>query len=271
MIIPWLWLLKTTGELPTGCASTEAFEDLFGAVLRRLPCVRRRRCRSTRVRPSGGCTLGTDCTALVDSPAQRRQHEPLGFLGTPEGSFRMKRLTEMACCASLLWLFVSGASAEPKDPRIGEWREDHYAGGVGLYMIYEDLGNGMTRTHSAENLAQQNRLHEDTRCDGNFYPRINAKGEETEITVSCTLLDARTVQWSYKRNAADGWVEGEGKWILSDDGTHSVGTLVRTDRDGKVVETVTRMFTRNAESCLNHADEAAFRRCQERTGPPRPR
>src|SRR5690349_1323442 len=59
----------------------------------------------------------------------------------------MQRLT--ACGVSVLLLALtqlpaSAVSAEIlKDPRIGEWREDHYAGGVGLYMIYEDLGNGV--------------------------------------------------------------------------------------------------------------------------------
>jgi hypothetical protein len=40
---------------------------------------------------------------------------------------------------------------------------------VGLNMIYEDLDNGMTRVHSAENLASRNRLHQDLRCDGKFW------------------------------------------------------------------------------------------------------
>ena len=85
----------------------------------------------------------------------------------------------------------------------------------------------MTRTHSGENLARENRLHEDTRCDGNYYPRLNAAGEATEITVSCAILNDKTVAFSQRRKADSGWVEGEGKWILSDDGTHSVGSFVR--------------------------------------------
>jgi len=178
------------------------------------------------------------------------------------------RLTKSALLVSSCAL-VFAASAEPRDPRLGEWREDHYAGGVGLYMIYEDLGNGVTRTHSAENLARQNRLHEDTRCDGNYYPRLNAAGESTEITVSCTILNDKTVAFSQRRKADSGWVEGEGKWILSDDGTHSVGSFLRKDRDGKVVEMVTRMFTRNAENCLNHDDDEKFRECAVRSRPAR--
>ncbi len=175
-------------------------------------------------------------------------------------------------CSSVLLLAMTCApvvNAEPRDPRIGEWREDHYAGGVGLYMIYEDLGNGVTRTHNAENLARQNRLHEDARCDGNYYPRLNAAGEATEITVSCTILNDKTVSISQRRTADSGWVEGEGKWILSDDGAHSTGSFVRKDRDGKVMEILTRMFTRNAENCLNHDDDAKFRECAVRTRPER--
>jgi len=186
----------------------------------------------------------------------------------------MKRLMGLGTCLLSVGVTYACALAANaailSDPRIGEWREDHYAGAVGLYMIYEDLGNGVTRTHTAENLAPQNRLHEDTRCDGNYYPRLNAAGQPTEITVSCTIVNDRTVKFSYLRKADSGWLEGEGKWILSDDGTHSVGTFMRKDGDGKVVELVTRLFTRNAEHCLNHADDAKFRECQQRTRPPRP-
>jgi hypothetical protein len=78
------------------------------------------------------------------------------------------------------------------------------------------------------------------------------------------------VEFSQRRKADSGWVEGDGKWILSDDGAHAVGSFVRKDRDGKVVETVTRMFTRNAENCLSHADDAKFRECAQRTRPARP-
>ncbi len=184
----------------------------------------------------------------------------------------MRRLTAFCTSALLLPMICAPVpvNAATQDPRIGEWREDHYAGAVGLYMIYEDLGNGATRTHNAENLATQNRLHEDTRCDGKYYPRLNAAGQETEITVSCRILNDRTVEVSQRRKADSGWVEGKGKWILSDDGAHSSGSFVRKDRDGKVVENVTRMFTRNAENCLNHADDAMFRECAQRTRPARP-
>ena len=181
----------------------------------------------------------------------------------------MQRLAAFGTSVLLLAM-TCVVNAESRDPRIGEWREDHYPDAVGLYMIYEDLRNGVTRTHNAENLARQNRLHEDTRCDGNYYPRLNAAGEATEITVSCTIINDRTVQFRQRRKADSGWVEGEGKWILSDDGMHSVGSFVRKDRDGKVVELVTRRFTRNAENCLNHADDALFRECAQRTRPVRP-
>ena len=174
------------------------------------------------------------------------------------------------------WLFVTAlcvpvaGHAQQPDPRIGEWREGHYAGAVGLYMIYEDMGNGMTRTHNAENLAIANRLHDETRCDGNFYPRINAAGVATDVSSSCTIIDARTVRFEQRREASEGWVKGEGTWILSDDGQYSVGSFLRTDREGKVVELVTRSFKRNAENCLNHEDDAKFRECAVRTAPPRP-
>lgn len=175
---------------------------------------------------------------------------------------------------SSLWLLpmvlLSAAVQAQSDPRIGEWREGHYAGAVGLYMIYEDMGNGMTRTHNAENLAAHNRLHDETRCDGQFYPRIDAAGVTTDVTSSCTILNARTVKIEMHREASEGWVNAEGKWILSDDGQYATGSFLRTDRDGKVVELVTRSFTRNVENCLNHDDDAKFRECAVRTAPPRP-
>lgn len=183
----------------------------------------------------------------------------------------MKHTIETVSLLLLVALFVSTGNAQPADPRIGEWREDHYAGAVGLYMIYEDLGNGMTRTHTGENLAQSNRLHDDARCDGKFYPRMDAAGKETDVIVSCEIANARTVKFLYKRKADTDWVEAEGKWILSDDGTHSVGSFVRKDHDGKVVEFVTRLFTRNSKNCLNHADDARFRECAQRSAPKRPR
>ncbi len=86
-----------------------------------------------------------------------------------------------------------------------------------------------TARRAPENLAPQNRLQEDTRCDGNYYPRLNAAGAPTEITVSCTIVNDGTVTFSQRRKADSGWVEGEGKWIPSDDGTHSVGSFLRKD------------------------------------------
>jgi len=66
-------------------------------------------------------------------------------------------------------------NAQQRDPRIGEWREDRTANSVGLYNIFEDLGNGMIRYHISHNLAPENRLYLDYRCDGNFYPIRNAQ------------------------------------------------------------------------------------------------
>jgi hypothetical protein len=50
-------------------------------------------------------------------------------------------------------------------------------------MIYEDLGNGMTRVHSAEKVSQY-RLHQDIRCDGKFYPSVDAQGVPTGNLIS---------------------------------------------------------------------------------------
>ena len=64
-------------------------------------------------------------------------------------------------------LLTASVNAQQRDPRIGEWREDRTANSVGLYNVFEDLGNGMIQFHISHNLSPQNRLY---RCDGNFYP-----------------------------------------------------------------------------------------------------
>jgi hypothetical protein len=179
-------------------------------------------------------------------------------------------MTRPLFLALALSMGTAGAFAQVADPRLGEWRENHYVGAVGLYMIYEDLGDGITRTHTAENLAIANRLHDEARCDGNFYPRHNAAGEDTGMSVQCQILNARTVRTMLRNRGDGGWVEAEGTWILSDDGTHAVGSFIRRDGSGKVVEHITRLFTRNAERCLNHGDDAQFRACAQRTLPPHP-
>jgi hypothetical protein len=86
-------------------------------------------------------------------------------------ALRRFNVTVMMLAAGLLAVSVN---AQQRDPRIGEWREDYYPNAVGLYMIYEDQGNGMIRVHTAENLALRNRLHQDLRCDGKFYPSVDA-------------------------------------------------------------------------------------------------
>src|SRR5437867_5704992 len=64
---------------------------------------------------------------------------------------------------------TASVNAQQRDARIGEWREDRTANSVGLYNVFEDLGNGMIRSHIVHNLAPRNRLYLDYRCDGNFY------------------------------------------------------------------------------------------------------
>jgi len=176
--------------------------------------------------------------------------------------------TVMILTAGLLAVSVN---AQQRDPRIGEWREDYYpnAGSVGLYMIYEDLGNGMTRVHSAENLAPQNRLHQDLRCDGKFYPWVNAESIPNGISTSCTVVDARAVMYKLIRETTQGREEGEGTWTLSSDGNHSTTVTVWKDRDGNKGQANERRFTRNSENCLNHAQDELFRECQRRSRPPR--
>ena len=167
-------------------------------------------------------------------------------------------------------LVAVSVNAQLRDPRIAEWREDYYPpNSVGLYMIYEDMGNGMTRVHSAENLAPQNRLHQELRCDGNFYPWMNAQGMPTGTSTSCTVVDARTVTYKLIRDTTQGREEGEGTWTLSSDGNHSRTVTVWKDRNGNKGQANERRFTRNSENCLNHAQDEEFRACAKRSRPPR--
>ena len=162
-------------------------------------------------------------------------------------------------------LLAVSLNAQQRDPRIGEWREDRYPNAVGLYMIYEDMGNGMTRVHAAENLAPRNRLHQDIRCDGTWYPSVNAEAVPTGVTTSCTVVDARTVTSKLIRNTEQGREEGEGTWTLSNDGNHFTTVAVWKGRDGTVTETNERRFTRNPQNCLNHDRDDLFRDCVRRS------
>lgn len=176
-----------------------------------------------------------------------------------------------------LCLLIANVHAQPRDPRVGEWREDRTANSVGLYNVFEDLGNGMIRYHIAHNLAPQNRLYLDYRCDGSFYPVRNYQGIATDFSESCTIVDAHTVTIQGVRNRDTGftgpkldqyWFDGEGTGTISSDGTRYRIVTQQKTPDGKVVRTSERTFTRNVERCLS-ADEQQFRECVQRTRPPR--
>ena len=175
-------------------------------------------------------------------------------------------------------LLTVSVHAQQRDPRIGEWREDRTANSVGLYNIFEDLGNGMIRYHISQNLAPQSRLYLDYRCDGSFYPIRNYQGIVTDFSESCTIVNANTVTMKGVRNKDAGftgprldqyyWFDGEGTGTISGDGNHYRIVTEQKDGDGKVIRTSERSFTRNAEHCFN-SDEQKFRECQQRTNPPR--
>src|SRR6516162_9689292 len=101
-------------------------------------------------------------------------------------------------------LLTAGVNAQQRDPRIGEWREDRTANSVGLYNVFEDVGNGMVRYHIAQNLSLENRLYLDFRCDGNFYPIRNYQGVATDFSESCSIVDAETVTVKGIRNKDKG-------------------------------------------------------------------
>ena len=182
------------------------------------------------------------------------------------------RVLMLAAC-----LLAASVNAQQRDPRVGEWREDRTATSVGLYNVFEDLGDGMIRYHIAHNLAPQNRLYVDYRCDGNFYPIRNYRGVATDFSQSCTIVDANTVTIKGVRNKDDGftgprldqyWVDGEGTGTISSDGAHYRIVVQQKAADGKVIGTSERTFTRNAERCFS-SDEPKFRECQQRTTPSR--
>ena len=169
-------------------------------------------------------------------------------------------------------------NAQQRDPRLGEWREDRTATSVGLYNIFEDLGNGMIRYHMSHNLAPENRLYLDYRCDGNLYPIRNSKGVVTDFSQSCFIVDANTVTLKSVQNTDKNftgprlddqyWFDGEGTGTLSPDGNHYRVVIEQKDSIGKVIQMSERTFTRNGESCFS-SDEQKFRECQQRTSPPR--
>ena len=216
---------------------------------------------------------------LLDARADDMTLVP-GVLGGSNGYRRIRAIESGSASAlrrfnATVLILVAGllalsVNAQQRDPRIGEWREDYYPpNSVGLYMIYEDLGNGMTRVHSAENLAQQNRLHQDIRCDGKFYPYVDAKGVPNGISTSCAVVDAHTVTVKLIRDTAQGREEGEGSWTLSSDGNRYTTVTIWKDREGKAGPANERRFTRNSENCLNHGQDELFRECQRRSRPPR--
>ena len=174
-------------------------------------------------------------------------------------------------------LLTVSVNAEQRDPRIGEWREDRTANSVGLYNVFEDLGDGMIRYHIAHNLSPENRLYLDYRCDGNFYPIRNYQGVATDFSESCTIVDANTVTIKGVRKKDAGftgpkldqyWFDGEGTGTISSDGNHYRTVMQQKDGDGKVIRTSERTYTRNAERCFS-SDEQKFRECQQRTSRPR--
>lgn len=174
-------------------------------------------------------------------------------------------------------LLTASVNAQQRDPRIGEWREDRTANSVGLYNVFEDLGDGMIRYHIAHNLAPQNRLYLDYRCDGNFYPIRNYQGIATDFSESCTIVDTNTVTIKGVRIKDEGftgprldqyWIDGEGTGTISSDGTHYRIVVQQKASDGKVIRTSERTYTRNADRCFS-SDEQKFRECQQRTSPPR--
>jgi hypothetical protein len=177
-------------------------------------------------------------------------------------------------------LLTASVNAQQRDPRIGEWRENRTANSVGLYNVFEDLGDGMIRYHNAHNLAPQNRLYLDYRCDGKFYPIRNYQGVATDFSQSCTIVDANTVTIKGVRNKDETftgprlddqyWFDPEGTGTISSDGRHYRTVVQQKAADGKVIRTSERTYTRNAERCFSSdGGEQKFRECQQRTSPPR--
>ena len=174
-------------------------------------------------------------------------------------------------------LLVNDLNAQQRDPRIGEWREDRTATSVGLYNVFEDLGDGTKRYHIAQNLAPQNRLYIDYRCDGQFYPVRNNRGIATDFSQSCTIVDGNTVTMKGARNRDVGfagprideyWRDGDATGTISADGKHYRVIVQQKAADGRVIGIKERTFTLNAERCFS-SDEQKFRECQRRTRPSR--
>ena len=192
--------------------------------------------------------------------------------------YNIMKITNGIVMILVVGLLTASINAQQRDPRIGEWREDRTPNSVGLYNIYEELGNGMIRYHIAQNLAPENRLYVDYRCDGNLYPVRNSQGVVTDFSESCIFVDANTVKIKGVRNKDAGftgpkldrqyWFDGEVTGTISSDGNHYRAVIQEMDAAGKVIRTSERTYTRNAERCYS-TDEQKFRECQQRTSPPR--
>ena len=57
--------------------------------------------------------------------------------------YNLSKKTSGIAVTLAMCLLAASVNAQQRDPRIGEWREDRTANSVGLYNVFEDLGNGM--------------------------------------------------------------------------------------------------------------------------------
>ncbi len=157
---------------------------------------------------------------------------------------RVRKSVYLAACVSAL-LIAEGLAAQERDPRIGVWVERKVSSSYqGLRRSFEDLGGGMTRVNIAVNRDGVSLSRSDHRCDGRQYPVLGEDQQPTDTTFSCHTVNARTIEFTFRRSGANSWVTSTGTERISEDGQTYTVSAVQRDAQGRVVDRIERLFER---------------------------
>jgi hypothetical protein len=137
---------------------------------------------------------------------------------------------------------------QAKDPRIGYWIEDRisaaYPQAQGLQVSVEDLGGGRFRYTIGANHLPENMLRVEGKCDGGRYTFVDGNGKSLGNTLSCRYSGAHAVDYLYTQAKADTWLTSTGSESVSEDGSRMTWKATRRDANGRVVEELSRQFSR---------------------------
>ena len=138
--------------------------------------------------------------------------------------------------------FSATLVAQEKDPRIGRWIENRSQSRSfqGIRRSFEDLGGGVTRVNININASGVAISHSDHKCDGRDYPVLDRDGKATGTVLSCRFTEARAVACTFR--SPDRVSIGTDR--ISEDGERYEPSAVVTDRSGKIIGRVERVFDR---------------------------